>query len=287
MRPIHPVSAQSEDPQPGKADDEEAHQVEDEFEQVSQGRHENPLVRVARNLGDPTDKEVKEHNVKHLPHRSWCPVCVKVHPVSAQSEDPQPGKADDGEAHQVEDEFEQVSQGRHENPLVRVARNLGDPTDKEVEEHNVKHLPHRSWCPVCVKPRAKEEAYKKLREQGEVPTVSMDYESFGEASTEEDRVTMIVVKDETTGCVAAHVCEQKSAVDKWVVERVCDDIDLFGHSGVVLKGDGESALVQVQSAIKEKGTHPTICQNPPAYNPQSNGSGEREQYKKLCLRYGQ
>ena len=105
----------------------------------------------------------------------------------------------------------------------------------------------------------------------------MDYKSFGEASTEEDKVTMItmiVVKDETTGCVAAHICEQKSAADKWVVERVCDDIDLFGHSGVVLKGDGEPALVQVQSAIKEKRTHPTICQNPPAHNPQSNGSAE-------------
>ena len=198
-----------------------------------------------------------------------------MHPVSAQSEDPQPGGADDGETHQVEDEFEQVSRGRYENPPVRVARNPGDPTDKEVEEHNVTHLPHRSWCPVCVKARGKEEAHKKVREQGEVPTVSMDYKSFGEASTEEDKVTMIVVKDETTGCVAAHVCEQKSAADKWVVERVCDDIDLFGHSGVVLKGDGEPALLQVQSAIKEKRTHPTICQNPPAYNPQSNGSAER------------
>ena len=48
--------------------------------------------------------------------------------------------ADDGEAHQVEDEFEQVSRGCYEKPPVRVARNLGDPTDKEVEEHNVTHL---------------------------------------------------------------------------------------------------------------------------------------------------
>ena len=132
-----------------------------------------------------------------------------MHPVSAQSEDPQPGGADDGETHQVEDEFEQVSRGRYQKPPVRVARNPGDPTDKEVEEHNVTHLPHRSWCPVCVKARGKEEAHKKVREQGDVPTVSMDYKSFGEASTEEDKVTMIVVKDETTGCVAAHVCEKK------------------------------------------------------------------------------
>ena len=90
-----------------------------------------------------------------------------MHPVSAQSEDPQPGRADDGETHQVEDEFEQVSRGRYENPPVRVARNPRDPTDKEVEEHNVTHFPHRSWCPVCVKARGKEEAHKKVHEQGE------------------------------------------------------------------------------------------------------------------------
>ena len=145
------------------------------------------------------------------------------------------------------------------NPLCEWQETLETPPT-EVEEHNVSHL-------VCVKARGKEEAHKKVREQGEVPTVSMDYKSFGEASTEEDKVTMIVVKDETTGCAAAHVCEQKGA----------DDIDLFGHSGVVLKGDGEPALVQVQSATKEKRTHPTICQNPPAYNPQPKGP-QREQF---------
>ena len=91
------------------------------------------------------------------------------------------GGADDGETHQVEDEFEQVSRGRYEKPLVRVARNPGDPTHKEVEEHNVTHLPHFSWCPVCLKASGKEEAHKKVREQGGVPTVSMDYMSFGDA----------------------------------------------------------------------------------------------------------
>ena len=122
-----------------------------------------------------------------------------MHTVSAQSEDPQQGEAEDGEAHQVEDEFEQVSRGRSEKPPVRVARNPGDPTDKENEEHNVTHLPHHSWCPVCVKARGKEEAHRKVREQGEVPTVSMDYKSFGEASTEEDKVTMTAVKRRDDG----------------------------------------------------------------------------------------
>ena len=44
------------------------------------------------------------------------------------------------------------------------------------------------------------------------------HKSFGEASTEEDKTTMIVVKDETTGCVAAHVCEQQT--NGWLSECV-------------------------------------------------------------------
>ena len=198
-----------------------------------------------------------------------------MHPMSAQTEGRQPGGADGGEEHDIEGELEDIRCGQYEKPPVRVARNPQDPTDKEVDEHNVTHLPHRSWCPVCVKARGKEEPHRKVRDRGGKPIVSMDYKSFGEAPTEEDKVTMIVVKDETTGCVAAHVCEQKGAMDKWAVERVCDDIDMFGHTEVLLKGDGEPALVQVQTAIKDKRAHPTICQNPPAYNPQANGAAER------------
>ena len=73
------------------------------------------------------------------------------------------------------------------NPCESGKKPWRPPPTKRVEEHNVTHLAHRPWCPVCVKARGKEEAHKKVHEQGEVPTVSMDYKSFGEASTEEDK----------------------------------------------------------------------------------------------------
>ena len=122
-----------------------------------------------------------------------------MQPVSAQSEDPQPGGGQTMEKHNrsrmsLSRSVENVTR----NPLCEWQETLETPPT-EVEEHNVSHL-------VCVKARGKEEAHKKVREQGEVPTVSMDYKSFGEASTEEDKVTMIVVKDETTGCVACSPC---------------------------------------------------------------------------------
>ena len=68
---------------------------------------------------------------------------------------------------------------------------------------------------------------------------------------------------------------QKGAGDRWVVDRICDDIGLWGHTELIIKGDGEPALIQVQEAIKDKWNHKTVPQNPPAYNPQANGAAER------------
>ena len=168
----------------------------------------------------------------------------------------------------------EIVSGQYEKPPVKVARDPGMPTAEEVEEHSATHLPHRSWCPVCVKARGKEDAHKQVHKDGK-PIVSLDYKAFGEEAEEDDKVTMIVVKDEKTGSMAAHMCQQKGASDTWVVERICDDLDMFGHTEIILKGDGEPALVQVQGAVKNRRAHSTICQNPPAYNPQANGAVER------------
>ena len=58
------------------------------------------------------------------------------------------------------------------------------------------------------------------------------------------------------------------------MERLIEDIDNTGHTNIILKGDGEPALVQVMNVIKEKRKHNTIIVNPPAYDPQSNGPAE-------------
>jgi hypothetical protein len=48
-----------------------------------------------------------------------------------------------------------------------------------------------------------------------------------------------------------------------------------GRTDIILKGDGEPALVQVQEAVVNKRSGNTVPRNPPAYDPQSNGAVER------------
>ena len=52
-------------------------------------------------------------------------------------------------------------------------------------------------------------------------------------------------------------------------------MDALGYKKVILKTDGEPALVTVQDAVAKARTHKTICQNPPGYDPQANRVAER------------
>lgn len=174
-----------------------------------------------------------------------------------------------------ESEAAEVESGEFEKPPIRVAKDPGAPTEQEVQEHYATHLPYRSWCPVCVKARGKEEPHKKATTSNDKPIVSMDYKELGEEIEEDDKIEMIVIKDEKTGCVSAHHCERKGATDTWAMDRVIDDIETFGHNDVILKTDGEPSMLQVQRHVKAKRAGTTIPMNPPAYNPQSNGAAER------------
>ena len=44
---------------------------------------------------------------------------------------------------------------------------------------------------------------------------------------------------------------------------------------MLLKTDGEPALIQVQDVVIDKRGSSTVPQNPPAYDPQGNGAIER------------
>ena len=108
-----------------------------------------------------------------------------------------------------EDEKEHITGGQHEKNHIGVARDLEAPTKSKVEEHNATHLPHRSWCQIRAQARGKEDAHRTVKTKGDKPVVTMDYKTFGEKENEDDKLTMIVLRDETYGSTSAHICKQK------------------------------------------------------------------------------
>ena len=156
--------------------------------------------------------------------------------------------------------------------IVPIIVCLGFDPFRPVQNHT---FAHGSWCEVCIKAREREDAHASQKEKGAKPTIAMDYKEFGEAEDSEDKIKTIILKDGESGCMAAHVVEQKGSPDLWAVQRILDDIRMFGHTDVIMKGDGELALVQVQREIVDKRSAGSVHQNPPAYDPQSNGAVER------------
>ena len=63
---------------------------------------------------------------------------------------------------------------------IESARDPGDPPTKEREDHNATHIPFRSWCPICVKAKGREEAHRNGRgkERSCKATISFDYKTF-------------------------------------------------------------------------------------------------------------
>ena len=62
-----------------------------------------------------------------------------------------------------------------------VVKDPGTPTAKEIAEHEITHLPHRSWCAACVAGRSRDRPHKRLnnRDSCQVPTIVFDYGFMG------------------------------------------------------------------------------------------------------------
>ena len=78
-----------------------------------------------------------------------------------------------------------------------------------------------------------------------------------------------------TKAVFSFLLQREGIGDDTIVDKVARWVDALSYRKVVLKTDGEPALVAVQEAVARARTHDTICQNTPGYDPQANAAAER------------
>ena len=83
--------------------------------------------------------------------------------------------------------------------------------------------------------------------------------------------------------VFCHLCQCKVLEDGRIVDKVMRSISDKENTKIVLKTDGEPALVQLQDRINSVRTQPTIPGNPHAYETQTNGGAVRGQEVKKTI----
>ena len=69
------------------------------------------------------------------------------------------------------------------------------PTKREFEEHEITHLPYRSWCWACVRGRGKEAPHRRGREPGGFPELHMNCILIGKIAEPGKTTPCMVVKE--------------------------------------------------------------------------------------------
>ncbi len=105
---------------------------------------------------------------------------------------------------------DQVSEPIQQEAVVpKQVTDVASPTAQEVKDHEITHLPFRSWCEHCVKGKSVERACKTAEHNtSALPTVHADYEFMGDYETD-GTTPILVVKDDTQKSVFANVVPSK------------------------------------------------------------------------------
>ena len=83
------------------------------------------------------------------------------------------GEAGDGEAEGLPEDL--ADEDAEDLESKNMSPDPGAPSQEEIDEHEVDHMPYRSWCEECVKGRGTGESHKTSKTESKVPVVAFDY----------------------------------------------------------------------------------------------------------------
>ena len=209
------------------------------------------------------------------PHSRYWEVRQDIAPLDGD-DDGAEVKEQDGDADIVAEDlmFEEEQSGEARQPAV--VKDPGAPTAQELASHSLTHLPHRSWCQVCVAARSTDRPHRRAEDIGEhsVPEVCFDY-AFVKTKDEDETQAVQVARDRQTHMIFAHHVPRKGLASTHGASEMLKDLEKLGYHDVILKCDGEPALVNVQKEVVRLREKPTQKENSPAGDSKANGVSER------------
>ena len=97
------------------------------------------------------------------------------------------------------DPIEPSHEARRAKPLAAPT----EPTSQERQEHNLTHLPYRTWCQVCVEAKGKLHQHPRLTSKQ--PVVQIDYGFLGLEGDEQRKLTLLCIVDTTSAVSYTHL----------------------------------------------------------------------------------
>lgn len=157
------------------------------------------------------------------------------------------------------------------------------PSKADVEEHELTHLPYRSWCAHCVRAKGRAADHKKQEERHrEVREFHMDYCFMGTKAVKDSLNpklnAILAVKEKETKMIMGTFVPKKGATHEFVAKRVVAFIDELGMSNckITIKTDQEPAIIDLVNNIKRlRPGVETMHEHSPVGSSASNGVIER------------
>ena len=201
-----------------------------------------------------------------------------------ESDDLHPNEEVEGEAQGRAGEPEEVREPSA--PRVPIL-----PSREEVLKHRLTHRPFRVWCPHCIKGKGREDRHLKSTQKGiipGVPKIVSDYFFIGrrrvkertdrlrdeEEAEKEGQTPILVWKDTSSKSIFSHACPRKGA-DDLVVKKIIAGLDSLGYKRILVRTDGEPAIVDLWARVKAEWTGEIVKVEAATGDHDANGEAEQ------------
>ena len=162
----------------------------------------------------------------------------------------------------------------------RRPRGIGDPrkpTEKEVEEHELTHLPYRNWCSVCVRAKGRDLDHRKAVGEGrEVSEYGFDYCFPGDELG--FKLTVLSGRERLTGMNFGIAVPTKGSSGRFAVDKALEFVEEVGdgRERIIVKSDQEPSMKYfVNDFVEAREEGRTILEESPVGSSGSNGVVER------------
>ena len=176
-----------------------------------------------------------------------------------------------GESQEVQgEEGEEVPASRMgpeedlEMQTPRAVRAPHQPSQREIDDHDITHCPYRAWCEACVRGQAKDDCHLTITgmdADSSVTRVCIDYCFITEKvkAKEDDHIqevkanvsmTILVMLETMCRSIWAYAVDHKGS-DSWLSEQIIDDLETVGlaNERIVIKADQEVAITDLQRSV--------------------------------------
>ena len=152
------------------------------------------------------------------------------------------------------------------------------PTDKEIEEHELTHLPFRKWCKECVQGRGMQAPhFRAKKDDHQIKEFHMDCMFLGPKEVAGQTLACMVVREAETTMTMAAAAPYKTT-GTYISERVVASLHEKGclHGDIIVRSDQKPAVMSIIEEVgkiqAQRGGGRFVVENSPVGSSQSNGT---------------